>query len=78
MSLQMDRRGIWNLMGPCVFAFVIMASMWVRNRPYRLLFRLREKRARPLIPVTLGGLQNSISVQSQKQLPIGPQSGCVP
>ncbi|KAM5228396.1 post-GPI attachment to proteins factor 6 [Ctenodactylus gundi] len=29
MSLQLDRRGIWNLMGPCLFAFVIMASMWV-------------------------------------------------
>ncbi|XP_012866751.1 PREDICTED: transmembrane protein 8A [Dipodomys ordii] len=29
MSLQLDRRGIWNLMGPCLFAFVIMSSMWV-------------------------------------------------
>uniref|UniRef100_A0A494B9Q3 Post-glycosylphosphatidylinositol attachment to proteins 6 n=1 Tax=Mus musculus TaxID=10090 RepID=A0A494B9Q3_MOUSE len=33
MSLQMDRRGIWNLMGPCVFAFVIMASMWHLAHP---------------------------------------------
>ncbi|XP_008587590.1 PREDICTED: transmembrane protein 8A [Galeopterus variegatus] len=28
MSLYLDRRGIWNMMGPCLFAFVIMASMW--------------------------------------------------
>lgn len=31
MSLQLDRRGIWNMLGPCLFAFVIMASMWVRS-----------------------------------------------
>ncbi|XP_028612315.1 post-GPI attachment to proteins factor 6 [Grammomys surdaster] len=35
MSLQMDRRGIWNLMGPCVFAFVIMASMWIYRCGHR-------------------------------------------
>ncbi|GAB1300748.1 Post-GPI attachment to proteins factor 6 [Apodemus speciosus] len=35
MSLQMDRRGIWNLMGPCVFAFVIMASMWMYRCGHR-------------------------------------------
>lgn len=31
MSLQLDRRGAWNMMGPCLFAFVIMVSMWVRS-----------------------------------------------
>lgn len=35
MFLQMDRRGIWNLMGPCVFAFVIMASMWIYRCGHR-------------------------------------------
>uniref|UniRef100_A0A0G2JV00 Post-GPI attachment to proteins 6 n=1 Tax=Rattus norvegicus TaxID=10116 RepID=A0A0G2JV00_RAT len=35
MSLQMDRRGIWNLMGPCVFAFVIMAFMWIYRCGHR-------------------------------------------
>ncbi|XP_054849261.1 post-GPI attachment to proteins factor 6 isoform X2 [Eublepharis macularius] len=29
MSLQLDRRGIWNMMGPCLFALVIMISTWV-------------------------------------------------
>lgn len=31
MSLQLDRRGAWNMMGPCLFAFVIMVTMWVRS-----------------------------------------------
>ncbi|XP_069875767.1 post-GPI attachment to proteins factor 6-like [Dipodomys merriami] len=35
MSLQLDRRGIWNLMGPCLFAFVIMSSMWVYRCGHR-------------------------------------------
>nr|XP_051698107.1 post-GPI attachment to proteins factor 6 isoform X3 [Oryctolagus cuniculus] len=35
MSLQLDRRGIWNMMGPCLFAFVIMASMWVYRCGHR-------------------------------------------
>ncbi|XP_029410732.1 post-GPI attachment to proteins factor 6 isoform X2 [Nannospalax galili] len=35
MSLQLDRRGIWNLMGPCLFAFVIMVSMWVYRCAHR-------------------------------------------
>ncbi|XP_021492879.1 post-GPI attachment to proteins factor 6 isoform X1 [Meriones unguiculatus] len=35
MSLQMDRRAIWNLMGPCLFAFVIMASMWIYRCGHR-------------------------------------------
>lgn len=31
MSLQLDRRGAWNMMGPCLFAFVVMVTMWVRS-----------------------------------------------
>ncbi|KAM6423810.1 post-GPI attachment to proteins factor 6 isoform 2-T2 [Liasis olivaceus] len=37
MSLQLDRRGLWNMMGPCVFALTIMASIWV----YRGISRRR-------------------------------------
>ncbi|XP_039216186.1 post-GPI attachment to proteins factor 6 isoform X3 [Crotalus tigris] len=29
MSLQLDRRGVWNMMAPCVFALTVMASIWV-------------------------------------------------
>ncbi|XP_026506612.1 post-GPI attachment to proteins factor 6 [Terrapene carolina triunguis] len=29
MSLQLDRRGIWNMMGPCLFALIIMIMAWV-------------------------------------------------
>ncbi|XP_063170703.1 post-GPI attachment to proteins factor 6 [Candoia aspera] len=29
MSLQLDRRGVWNMMGPCVFALTVMATIWV-------------------------------------------------
>nr|XP_028696594.1 post-GPI attachment to proteins factor 6 isoform X6 [Macaca mulatta] len=35
MSLQLDRRGIWNMLGPCLFAFVIMASMWTYRCGHR-------------------------------------------
>ncbi|XP_020862227.1 LOW QUALITY PROTEIN: post-GPI attachment to proteins factor 6 [Phascolarctos cinereus] len=35
MSLQLDRRGIWNMMGPCLCALIIMISMWV----YRCIHR---------------------------------------
>ncbi|XP_046297044.1 post-GPI attachment to proteins factor 6 isoform X5 [Marmota monax] len=35
MSLQLDRRGIWNMMGPCLFAFMIMAFMWVQRCRHR-------------------------------------------
>ncbi|XP_061849004.1 post-GPI attachment to proteins factor 6 isoform X2 [Colius striatus] len=28
MSLQLDRRGVWNMMGPCLFALVIMVAAW--------------------------------------------------
>ncbi|XP_053132719.1 post-GPI attachment to proteins factor 6 [Hemicordylus capensis] len=29
MSLQLDRRGVWNMMGPCLFALVVMTAAWV-------------------------------------------------
>ncbi|XP_038619685.1 post-GPI attachment to proteins factor 6 [Tachyglossus aculeatus] len=29
MSMQLDRRGIWNMLGPCLFALTIMISAWV-------------------------------------------------
>ncbi|KAI5193486.1 Post-Gpi Attachment To Proteins Factor 6 [Manis pentadactyla] len=31
MSLQLNRRGTWNMMGPCLFAFAVMATMWARR-----------------------------------------------
>ncbi|XP_067407279.1 post-GPI attachment to proteins factor 6 isoform X2 [Emydura macquarii macquarii] len=31
MSLQLDRRGIWNMMGPCLFALIIMIMAWDRD-----------------------------------------------
>ncbi|XP_021563292.1 transmembrane protein 8A, partial [Carlito syrichta] len=35
MSLQLDRRAVWNMMGPCLFAFLIMASMWAYRCGHR-------------------------------------------
>ncbi|XP_067912260.1 post-GPI attachment to proteins factor 6 isoform X2 [Heterodontus francisci] len=29
MSLQLDRRGLWNLLGPCLVALCIMVTAWV-------------------------------------------------
>ncbi|KAM6352454.1 post-GPI attachment to proteins factor 6 isoform 5-T8 [Alca torda] len=29
MSLQLDRRGVWNMMGPCLLALIIMIAAWV-------------------------------------------------
>lgn len=29
MSLQLDRRVVWNMMGPCLFALFIMVTAWV-------------------------------------------------
>ncbi|XP_064246194.1 post-GPI attachment to proteins factor 6 isoform X1 [Passer domesticus] len=31
MSLQLDRRGVWNMMGPCLFALLIMVTVWVHH-----------------------------------------------
>ncbi|KAM4698273.1 post-GPI attachment to proteins factor 6 [Rhinophrynus dorsalis] len=28
MSMQLDRRGIWNMMGPCLFALIILVITW--------------------------------------------------
>lgn len=30
MALQLDRHGLWNLLGPSLFALGIMAMAWVR------------------------------------------------
>nr|KAF6491303.1 hypothetical protein HJG59_018477 [Molossus molossus] len=35
MSLQLDRRGAWNMIGPCLFAFVVMVTMWVYRCGHR-------------------------------------------
>ncbi len=29
MAMQLDRRGLWNLLGPVIFALVIMVTSWV-------------------------------------------------
>lgn len=31
MALQLDRHGLWNLLGPSLFALGIMAVAWVRG-----------------------------------------------
>ncbi|XP_028561801.2 post-GPI attachment to proteins factor 6 [Podarcis muralis] len=31
MSLQLDRRGVWNMMGPCLVALLIMIAAWVHR-----------------------------------------------
>ncbi|XP_053563977.1 post-GPI attachment to proteins factor 6 [Bombina bombina] len=28
MSMQLDRRGLWNMMGPCLFALIILVIAW--------------------------------------------------
>lgn len=33
MALQLDRHGLWNLLGPSLFALGIMAVAWVRVIP---------------------------------------------
>lgn len=33
MSLQMSRQGLWNTLGPSLFAMVIMVTMWVSMGP---------------------------------------------
>ncbi|XP_045640025.1 post-GPI attachment to proteins factor 6 isoform X2 [Ursus americanus] len=32
---HLDRRGAWNMMGPCLFAFVVMVTMWVYRCGHR-------------------------------------------
>ncbi|XP_029432619.1 post-GPI attachment to proteins factor 6 [Rhinatrema bivittatum] len=29
MSMQLDRRGVWNMMGPCLFAIIVLILAWV-------------------------------------------------
>nr|XP_033771025.1 post-GPI attachment to proteins factor 6 [Geotrypetes seraphini] len=29
MSMQLDRRGVWNMMGPCVFAIIVLLLAWI-------------------------------------------------
>lgn len=29
MAMQLDRRGLWNLLGPVLFSLVIMVTAWV-------------------------------------------------
>lgn len=31
MSMQLDRKGLWNLLGPVLFAILLMVSTWVRR-----------------------------------------------
>lgn len=31
MALQLDRHGLWNLLGPSLFAVGVMAIAWVRT-----------------------------------------------
>ncbi|KAG8539439.1 hypothetical protein GDO81_020910 [Engystomops pustulosus] len=28
MSMQLDRRGIWNMLGPCLFALILLVIAW--------------------------------------------------
>ncbi|XP_077130394.1 post-GPI attachment to proteins factor 6 [Ranitomeya variabilis] len=28
MSMQLDRRGIWNMLGPCLFALILLVIVW--------------------------------------------------
>ncbi|XP_037363740.1 post-GPI attachment to proteins factor 6, partial [Talpa occidentalis] len=35
MSLQLDRRGAWNTLGPCLFALAVMVAMWVYRCGHR-------------------------------------------
>lgn len=34
MALQLDRHGLWNLLGPSLFALGIMAIAWVSSTVY--------------------------------------------
>lgn len=45
MSLQLDRRGVWNMMGPCLFALLIMVTAWVSE----------GRTCCPLLPMGNGG-----------------------
>lgn len=34
MSMQLDRKGLWNLLGPVLFAILLMVSTWVSAGPH--------------------------------------------
>lgn len=34
MSMQLDRKGLWNLLGPVLFAILLMVSTWVSAAPH--------------------------------------------
>lgn len=42
MSMQLDRKGLWNLLGPILCAILLMVTSWVRDPPhsYRVLLNL--------------------------------------
>lgn len=33
MSMQLDRKGLWNLLGPVLCAILFMVTAWVRHTP---------------------------------------------
>lgn len=33
MSMQLDRKGLWNLLGPVLFAILLMVFSWVSPVP---------------------------------------------
>lgn len=33
MSMQLDRKGLWNLLGPVLCALLFMVTAWVRETP---------------------------------------------
>ncbi len=42
MAMQLDRRGLWNLLGPVIFALVIMVTSWVSlTSPYSKTLGIR-------------------------------------
>lgn len=44
MALQLDRHGLWNLLGPSLFALGILATAWVRvERPVKGQQRSRSE-----------------------------------
>lgn len=34
MSMQLDRKGLWNLLGPVLFAILLMVASWVSPLPH--------------------------------------------
>lgn len=47
MALQLDRHGLWNLLGPSLFALGIMAVAWVRATVLFLSNNSKNKRFIP-------------------------------